>query len=472
MHCIGIDLEKEGFRVAILKKEKKSIAIDSLHFFPYSADNVKQFYNLSPFHTGKEVKVVSGISGLDLFLRKLHIPLKDQRKILEALPFQLESLIPISEEAPIVCPLFRPLSKQMTAVTIVATSEEALLSHLKKLKELDIVPGVVSCAPTALMRFGRWAQKEASKILHFELKDQKISCVIYEGTEILLSQTLPECLPCELSIELEKLSVFLKQKGVIDDNTPWLVTGAKECADLIASHFPGKMLEMQEEDASLFAVSIGLALDALAEDLSSVQFCQKKFTPEPTAVRRKKHILSYAAFCLGAAALLAIGGGVILGQKERALATSLRGYLSGPLAESSLDSTREIEQTLYDWENSLKGQRNAFAFLPNVPKVSDVLAWLSVHSAFAGENGGQKDGIEIQSFHYSLNKYPKIGETTSPYVASVELEFSSQAPRPAREFHEALLKGDQIVNGKKEVKWQVQNQTYFTSFELNKGSFR
>ena len=77
--------------------------------------------------------------------------------------------------------------------------------------------------------------------------------------------------------------------------------------------------------------------------------------------------------------------------------------------------------------------------------------------------------MEIKSFHYSLIKYPKIGEASSPYLAQMELEFTSTAPRAARDFHEALLKGDQIVNAKKEVKWQTQNQTYHTSFELNKG---
>ena len=157
------------------------------------------------------------------------------------------------------------------------------------------------------------------------------------------------------------------------------------------------------------------------------------------------------------------------GQKAAHPRDRLQEYLSPSLASGPLSSAEEIEEKLFEWEKSLRGQKNGFAFLPNVPRVSDVLAWLSAHPSFATEDGGQKEGIEIKSLHYSLTKYPKIGEASTPYTAQLELEFSAQTPRSARDFHEALLKGDQIVNAKKEVKWQTQNQTYQTAFELNKG---
>ena len=65
-----------------------------------------------------------------------------------------------------------------------------------------------------------------------------------------------------------------------------------------------------------------------------------------------------------------------------------------------------------------------------------------------------KRGDRDQSLHYSLLKYPKIGDTSSPYLGQVEIEFTSLVPRSARDFHESLLKGDQMVNAKKEIKWR------------------
>ncbi|MBS0653899.1 MAG: hypothetical protein JSR39_10305, partial [Verrucomicrobia bacterium] len=64
-------------------------------------------------------------------------------------------------------------------------------------------------------------------------------------------------------------------------------------------------------------------------------------------------------------------------------------------------------------------------------------------------------------------KHPKLGEAGGVYAAKVDLELTSSTPRLAREFHDALLKGDRIVNAKKEIKWNAQQNTYWTSFELN-----
>jgi type IV pilus assembly protein PilM len=471
MFTIGLTLEKEAFRIAVLKREKKSIAIESLQTFPHGPDNVKLFYNLSPFHTGKEVHIVSGLANSDVFIRKLHLPLRDKRKILATLPFQLESLIPFSNENPIICPLLKPLSKQMTAVTVIATTQMHLSSLITALKEIDVEPDTISCHPIALVRFARWQFPQEFRILCFDVRDQKISCVLLEGKELILSQTIPLGEKQEPALELEKLSMFLKQKGAVDDQTPWLLTGDYNgfLTELLSRIFPGQKLELSDHHLTLYAVAVGLALDADAADRSSVQFCQKRFTPEHTLQMRKKKTVHYLGLCLIAALLMSVGGSFLLNKKQNKLIENLQNYLSSPISKESLSSANQIEEKLHEWENSLRGQKSSFAFLPTVPKVSDVLAWLSAHPAFATEEEGQKEGIEIKSIHYSLSKYPKIGDASSPYTAQVELEFTSVAPRSARDFHEALLKGDQIVNAKKEVKWQTQNQSYHTSFELNKG---
>lgn len=470
MFIIGLTLEKEALRIAILKKEKKSISVESLQTFSQGSDHVKLFYNLPPFHTGKEVHIVSGLANSDVFIRKLHLPFRDKRKILSALPFQLESLVPFSQENPIVCPLLRPLSKQMTAVTIIATIKTNLSSLIAALKDMDIESDTISCHPMALVRFARWRFPQELKILCFDVRDQKISCVLLEGGDLILSQTIPLGEKQEPALELEKFSMFLKQKGALGDQTPWVLTGdSNHLADVLSQIFTGPKLELSEDHLALYAVAIGLALDVHVADDSSVQFCQKEFTPKHTLRLRKKKMAQYLSLCLAATLLMAMGGSFFLNKKQHRLIENLQKYSSLTVSKDSFPSIHQIEEKLLEWENSLRGKKSSFVFLPTVPKVSDVLAWLSTHPAFATEEGGQKEGTEIKSVHYSLIKYPKIDDTSSPYMAQVELEFTSTIPRHARDFHEALLKGDQIVNAKKEVKWQTQNQSYYTSFELNKG---
>ena len=48
----------------------------------------------------------------------------------------------------------------------------------------------------------------------------------------------------------------------------------------------------------------------------------------------------------------------------------------------------------------------------------------------------------------------------------VELEFSTATPKLAREFHDALIAPNQIVDPKGEVKWSSNRGKYRTSFFL------
>ncbi len=449
---IGIALEEKGFQVAILKKEKEEVAIESLHTFLYEQDHVKLFYNLSPFHTGKSVHLVSGLGSEDIFIRKLHLPLTDRGKILKILPFQLESLIPFTPEQPIVCAQLKCLGKQMTSVTIIATVQEKLLSHLRLLEQLNIEPDTVSCAPMALVRFAHWQFPHEKKLLCFDCRESQISCSLVEEGELILSQTLK----MQKGVA-EQFLLFLTQKGVADENTPWLLTGEHEAILEIGKVFLGKQLCITNPTYGPFALPIGLGLDACAQDGNSLQFCQKQLLQPHTIKKRKKGAILYAIACLSAALLMSVLGSFSLKQKENVLREKLLTYL--PQAKN-IHSVEGISQTLASWEYSYKGKKTPFPLMADVPRVSDLLSYLSTHPALTAE------GVEIQSVHYSLTKYPKIAETSSPYTARVELDISSTTPRAARDFHEALLKGDAVVNEKKEIKWQTQNQTYHTSFEL------
>lgn len=469
MFSIGIHLEKEAFRVAILKNEKKTTTIVDLQIFPYGPDNVKLFYNLPPFHTGKSVQIVSGLSGSETFIRKLHLPLREKRKILSALPFQLETLIPFPAENILICPLLKPISKKMTSVTVLATVRDHLFAHLDSLKNLDIKPDIVSCHAIALTRFAHWQFPKEVRILSFHSSQQKVSCVVSEKNELILSQTFLVAENEDISLEIEKLSIFLKQKNVIDETTPWLLSGDTKLQDILCDYFPGPQLKIEDMTLSAFAIPVGLALDGLLSDENSVQFCQQEFTPEHTHRFRKKKMLAYLGICLTATLTMFAAGSLMLRKKQHLLTETLQSYLPSTLNKGPLSGTEDIQDKLFEWETSLNRQKMPFPFLPTVPKVSDVLAWLSVNPAFSNEDGAKKEGMEIKSLHYSLIKYPKIGEPAAPYLAQVDVEFTSLTPRVARDFHEALLKGDQIVNAKKEIKWQTQNQTYYVSFELNRG---
>ncbi len=468
MFFVGISLKKDRFKLAVLKKEKQKIIVADQQSYLSTSENVKLFYN-SPFlQSGNKSRIVSGLAASDIFLRKIHLPLKEKRKIMAALPFQLEMLIPFSSENTIVCPLLKPISRKITAVTILATTREQLTSHFATLKNIHIQPDWVSCEPVALARFSDWSFPQQRRILCFFADQDRILCVLCEGPEVLLSQSLPLKNKEEMILELDRLFVFLKQKAVADEQTAWVMTGNLEWTSMISQIFTGPQLQLTDHALAEYAIPIGLALDALKNDLHSVQFCQKEFIPSHIHRLRKNKFFAYLSTCLIATVILLASETFLLGKKQRALSEQLQNVLPASLSQKSLDTLKDIQETLNSWEKSLNRKSASFPFVPNLPKVSDVLAWLSTHPSFSTENGGKKEGIEIKSFHYHLLKHPKIGDPSAPYVGQVEIEFTAVVPRQARDFHESLIQGDEIVNARKEVKWQVQNQTYYTCFELNR----
>lgn len=456
MFFLGISLENHGFRVAILKKEKGERTLESAHFFSFDEEGIKNFYNLPPVTT-----ITSCLNADDLFLRKLYLPLQSKQQIAKVLPFQLETLLPNDKEHSVTCTLIR-YAKPMTTVTVLSSTKEKLASHLDQLHQANITPDQVSSAQSALFRFARWQFPDEKTIICLDLRDQKLTCVALNQEEILLSQTLPIQ---SLSSQLETLHFFLKQKGLLEEKVSWLCTG-NEPLEALEEHL-SKWIDTNTLKTSLTveALSIGLALEGSYPDALSVQFCQQELLPEPIFKKKKKQLFIYALSCLAATLIASLSGTLLISSKEKGICKTLKEHL--PKIEMTL-CAQEIEQALVDWENSVKGKKSSLSLIPNIPKVSDVLAYLSTHPALVTDLGDHKEGVTIQTVHYQLTKFPKIGNLNSPYVAQLDLDLKSDTPRIARDFHEMLIKSDPMVNAKKEIKWYTNHPSYHASFELNK----
>ncbi len=458
---LGISKEEEGLKVAYVTKHKGKITVDSCECMAFSA---KENVRLRDEHT----ELVTGLESHEVVVRSLCLPLKAKRKIFAALPFQLEALLPFSSDQAITCPFLKAVDQKSTRISLIATSKERLKEHLNAFASWDISPDIVTCAQIALLRFAQWLYPQQKELLLFHCTKQRIQCILIQEGELVLSQSIKS----DASSELERLSVFLKEKAHLVDNTPWILLGESSLNALWIQTFGDCRLPLPlvlaEEKLHSHCLAIGFALDALFSDARSVQLRQEEFTPPHHLRLRKKRALLYATSCLIFTAILGISTMLIAHKKTKALSDKLLFYFPSNEKQHIL-SISEIEDSLLKSEQFLKKhQKNAFPFFLTVPKVSDVLSWLSTHPSFVTAEGGPKEGIDIKSMRYQLLKFPTLDDPSLPYQAQVEIEFTATTPRLAREFHEALLKGDCIVNAKKEIKWQPQGTLYSIQFQLNK----
>lgn len=396
-YALGLHFEKEAVLAALLQKDKDKFNILSLHSLPL---DVSPKEALSSELEDKEVKIVTGLPAQDVVRREVSMKLKSEKKILEALPFQIESVIPYPMDAAVILPFLYPKEKESTDVVLIATTKTILANHLKN---VSCDPDVVSSIPAALTRFCQFffPEQTALAMIH---KDTGI-CV-REG-KLLLTQTLQH--------SQERMHAYIQLK----------------CPDAFfvplesdITHGDFNFSKLQE-----FAIPIGLALDALQKDGRSTQFRQEEFTAPKAEKKETIFVKSFLAACLGLYLIVFGVNTYFLGKTEKSLQARLDSFL-GLSGASLFDRTES-------WEASLVHTKKP---LSKGPRVSDVLAWVS----------SKKEEIDLARLHYHNGR--------------LEIEFTSPSPTTARDFHEKLLQGDPFINPKGEVQWKVSQNHYFLTF--------
>jgi len=244
-----------------------------------------------------------------------------------------------------------------------------------------------------------------------------------------------------------------------------------------------------------YSAPIGMGLTALPQATDPINFRQKEFVYPFPWKRIKKVMAAYLVLCLVLAMSLFLLGNVMIANQKTTIRKeyiNLLAFMQKPfdefesqfhkkeVDEDFLSGNRqgfdvrgltlqEIETRLNVLEKEIRKAPNTFPLLPNTPRVSDVLVWLSTHPHILGENqgkGGGKPRIQLESFQYKMVKRPQHNKKNERYQVKVELEFSTSTPRYAREFHDILIASNDYIDPKGEVKWSGERGKYRTSFFL------
>lgn len=240
-----------------------------------------------------------------------------------------------------------------------------------------------------------------------------------------------------------------------------------------------------------WALPIGAALTGLPSYRDPVNLRQADLAYPHPWKRYKLPVAIYLALCAGLAIALAFMGSAYVKykedqvrqeysqllssmhkpytefEKEYALKTGRGEIQEAPLVQSlNLD---EIRDRLRYLDKELQSTPEIYPLLPNIPNVSDVLAWLSSHPnavSIDPKTGEKNPLLQIESFSYALVKRPDVTKKQEKYQVKIELEFSSPTPKLAREFHDSLIAPNAFVDPKGEVKWSTNRGLYRASFFL------
>ncbi len=252
---------------------------------------------------------------------------------------------------------------------------------------------------------------------------------------------------------------------------------------------------INREDLNLYSIPLGTALSVLPLGYQRVNFRQGTLSYPAPWKRIKQPLILYCFLCLALSIALTIFGRSYINHQESLAKLeylNLLEIMNKPYSEfekefaqkhtavSAQDHIPQIDQLtnedlqlrLQFLEKEIQSTPHTFPLQPNVPLVSDVLAWISSHPNFVGDRTDKKaPSLEIESFTYTVVKRPEPSKKQEKYQVKIELEFSSPSPKMAREFHDALIAPNKMVDPKAEIKWNSVEGKYRTSFYLKDKTF-
>jgi hypothetical protein len=487
MYVLGIHSDGDYFKVALLKSSRKKNTIVFLQEFKKDILDLNQLKRRvlkeTNYKTDKIV-VVSALTPEEVFVKNLSFPFRNKRSVMKALPFQMEKILPFSEEHVTTIPQIKS-GKKESKVTLYTFFNETLQSHLQDIKTLGFDSDVVSSVAKGLLRFKSFFEKshekltllyfgwEKSYIVYIEKEEVKHSLVVDVGFRMLIDAAR-EDFPDEKNIDFvflnKKIVRFFKkqlenehikevliklQKGLFRsfeyikkkenlDNLDLIHLGYSAISEEMTSFMTevslksveiSPHLEFDRQELRAYAIEIGLALDCLEKEKESLQFRLGEFASTKQIGRIKRKIKTFLSMSLVFSIITSVFLTVFFIKKEANIRERFN-FIAKIGGEDPL-VYKEVQKTLFSQAGL---QKDIDAFLKKTEwhkQEGGVLKEpLSLHECLLEIS----KEIFVKEFKYELLSYPTIDKPKDGYVIRLEVLIDQKSFPEAKKVFENMVK--------------------------------
>ncbi|QVL57810.1 MAG: hypothetical protein KFB93_01665 [Simkaniaceae bacterium] len=470
MEFVGVQKEKSFFRLAYLSIVNGEIVIECL-----------EKETKAPIFK-KDLLVATGIEGQALLIRHLVTPLRNARALHKTLPFQLEALIPYSLDDVIIKPIYE-IGEKETHAHFFTVPKKTLEHHIANFQKENIDPEWVSAIPMALLRFASFVSPDEHSLVVFHIGMKKIQLVSVQEGKILSHITLhigsqdlsdgdSAKVVSKLKREVDRAFCFLAHKEQESGSRKVLFCGerTKEVENLLMEEKDSLISPIEieghrgynGETVRPYAISIGLAIDALKNDSLSIQFRQELFISKRTFSSIKKGLLRGSVLAGALFAVTLLCSQIFYHKKEKALMNQVEKLVSHyekeiPSLKGGIKGS-SLEEALSDLNLKLRLPKSGELIFSKPPLVTDFLCFISSHPKLKG--------MEVKRLDYELKSYPSLQRPKDQYRPKVRLVFTSKEAKKAREFHDAIIDDDTLVDRDGEIEWKRNEDEYEITFFL------
>lgn len=483
MYLLGIHPDGDYFKVALVQKrgrEKKILFLQEFKKDILDLNQLKKKVLKETKYRQEEVDVITALSPDEVFVRSISFPFKRKSSIAKALPFQLEKVLPFSQEVATAIPQIN-VGKKGSVVTLYTYLNENLEQHIQEIKTLGFDPDSVVPLAKALHRFARFLDVLAPSYLIFHLGWETSHLVYVKEGVIKHSLTLEfgfkgfvdsvkKGVPMTESIDYPLICQMIKKgEEVVADELahakkalfrsleflrrkeectelPLLCTGHLAVGEEIVSSLEGFSFprvergkgEIDLENMGAYAIEIGLALEGGEGGKDVVELRQGSFTAARQIAKVKKKALFFLTLtALTSCAFFSTLFFTAVKQTQlardrfqRVIALADDELKSYPKLEKALFSSADCAEESRKFLKAFNKERIEENFFQTPPAVHHLLLALF-------ENKGE--GIEIESIDYRLDSYPHAENPRAPMSALIELSFTAESEEKGREFWEKFL---------------------------------
>jgi hypothetical protein len=478
MFWTGLQRESSSIKWAKIRKKKGLIRIEQLETLPIGND-VKQLYFTKDKREQTSITVISGLETNHLLLRDLKFKIQEKRKILNLVPFQIESQIPYPiEESIVALQLFPKKETKETDVSLFAAKAASLQEHIDRWNSLGIESDEISCEPVALARFINHFFPEVKKSLILHIGTNSSTAAYIVKNKVIFSHPFPLTLDLFLEKDLDQIKkdqdrffsfLFKKIPLLEEEKMDVILTGNSSSAssklwEFIYANLPPELsinktpIQDPSYDTTTlkaYAIPIGLAIDGLVTDGLSIEF-RKGISPSLSSKKKKaKAFLTLALAVCTLTVSTFILQNIYLHQKKQVLLSAFKEEFD-PSSINSIKKIGDLEEKLSTIEAGLKKDKTPYPLAPAFPNISEILAYFS----------NFPPTFEIKKINYSLVKYPKADSPKSPYEGRIDLEIETKEARDLLLFEQKILKKSPFINTKKEITKETKDNTHTISFFL------
>jgi type IV pilus assembly protein PilM len=501
--CAAFALDGDGVLWAVIQESSKGPLLLGYGFDTSGEEALSHVRGIA----ADTIYLASVLPSLPTLCRQISLPRLQPKEVEIALIDTLEQTVAIGVGESLVAYESHPSDDGAMTVTAYLAKQTAIQEHLSSLKSLSIDPEWVIPKAACLAAF----------ISHFALNgwhyvidisaDETTTVLIFNG-HVIESRSLVGGSFAFTSLEhpsekndehlrlilqhLTEAVLAYKERYGLDGSIPLTITGrvlsVTHAATVIAEFVQTPLSQLHAiDDNSLLQCAAALGAAFLSQPKNShtslPNFRIGEFAFARPMLHWKRPLIALGVGCLAAASIIAWYGA----SRSQMIAEEMRNDWKKITAiahttpdevtkqtERLLGSMYALQETppehllaMGNWLLSSVERQTAYPLQPDVPRITDTIAWLSMQiNDVAQSMHLSNEKFEIQTLQYQLIKHPTKNHPKDRYQVRVDLEFISPSIALARAFHDRLVTNTSCIDNASEVKWTPGNGKYRVTFVL------